>query len=63
MILEQMLKEKHENKHSTFATYYDSCMHYESTTNFSERIRMGKPRHFVKCLELIILNTSSRVIN
>jgi len=37
-----MLKEKRENVHSTFATYYDSCVQYEKNTNFDERIKMGK---------------------
>ncbi|XP_012525662.1 neprilysin-1 [Monomorium pharaonis] len=40
-IANQMLKEKRENVHSTFATYYDSCVQYEKNMNFSERIKMA----------------------
>ncbi|XP_077262705.1 endothelin-converting enzyme 2 isoform X1 [Temnothorax americanus] len=40
-IADQMLKEKHENVHSTFATYYDSCVQYERNMMFSERARMA----------------------
>lgn len=39
-----MLKEKHENVHSNFATYYDSCVQYEKDINFNERAKMGKLR-------------------
>lgn len=39
-----MLKEKRENVHSNFATYYDSCINYERNINFNERIKMGKIR-------------------
>ncbi|XP_072763378.1 endothelin-converting enzyme 2 [Anoplolepis gracilipes] len=40
-IVRQMLKEKRENVHSTFATYYDSCVQYERNINFNERIKMA----------------------
>lgn len=40
-ILGQMAKEKHENVHSTFRIYYDSCVQYERTVNFNERVEMG----------------------
>ncbi|KYN15849.1 PREDICTED: membrane metallo-endopeptidase-like 1 [Trachymyrmex cornetzi] len=40
-IANQMLKEKHENVRSTFATYYDSCVQYEGNMNFNERIAMA----------------------
>lgn len=39
-----MAKEKHENAYSTFATYYDSCVQYERTVNFNERVEMGNLR-------------------
>ncbi|XP_025268661.1 neprilysin-2-like isoform X1 [Camponotus floridanus] len=40
-IARQMLKEKHENMHSNFATYYDSCIQYERNFNFNERVEMA----------------------
>ncbi|KAL0104924.1 hypothetical protein PUN28_016520 [Cardiocondyla obscurior] len=39
-IVSQMFKEKRENIHSTFETYYDSCMQYEKNVNLSKRVRM-----------------------
>ncbi|RLU21087.1 hypothetical protein DMN91_007703, partial [Ooceraea biroi] len=33
---------KREYKDSTFVTYYNSCVQYEKTMNFSERAKMGK---------------------
>ncbi|XP_012058483.1 PREDICTED: endothelin-converting enzyme 1-like [Atta cephalotes] len=40
-IANQMLKEKRENVHSIFATYYDSCVQYERNMNFNKRITMA----------------------
>jgi len=47
-----MLKEKRENVHSNFATYYDSCIQYERNVNFTERVKMGKIR-FLSILTLL----------
>ncbi|KAL6254645.1 hypothetical protein P5V15_013952 [Pogonomyrmex californicus] len=40
-IANQMLKEKRENVHSPFTTYYDSCVQYERDMSYSERIKMA----------------------
>lgn len=56
-VLGQMLKEKRENVHSNFATYYDSCIQYERNINFSERVKMGKIRFLAYLIiQTIILN-------
>ncbi|EFN77756.1 Neprilysin-2 [Harpegnathos saltator] len=49
-IARQMVKEKRENIHSPFATYYDSCVQYERTVNFNERVEMGKLWETIKYL-------------
>ncbi|XP_014481809.1 PREDICTED: uncharacterized protein LOC106748107 [Dinoponera quadriceps] len=40
-IARQMASEKREIAHSAFATYYDSCVQYERTVNFNERVKMA----------------------